>query len=279
MTTPLENIMKSVGDVALGFDHGLGDFILFLPVFKELCRITNRKIKIVSPSKRQFQLIDKSVTVMDSLSDGRFGYIYRILYPDSSRLNVPMEHFNEPAKPFLCSKYELGMPDFIWEPLKMEHRNDPNSNKRVGVHFCGHTGMNTKFCPPDVARRIWDEIKSKGYEPFEVHMEPSFSMEYNIGDRGNHYFDFVNESNSLRFGKPDLGRMMEAIGRCRFFIGIDSGPVYLASAMLGIDNVVGLYNQKRHDHFMPIRISMVSVSPYRKNSIKRVLNQKETIYR
>ena len=275
---PFLAVRKSNRGSLFIFEHGLGDLINYLPVHKEFCRQVEKRVTIASNIKRQFHLIDSSILSLEGHETNlrsRFDYVYRVAYPDSTNSYPPIELHNESAKPYLCAYYELGMSDFTWTPFRMRNEwLDTNSN-RIGVHLFGHTGMHRKFCPNSIAELIWNEIIELGYEPFEVHMVPQFAKEYSREDRGCDDLHLINESNSLRFEEPNLKRMIEETGKCKFFIGIDSGPIYLASAMIGCDFIIGLTNRKRHDHFLPKHISTVNVGSYKKGSIKRIIRQKE----
>ena len=276
---PFLAVRRTVKGALFVFEHGLGDFINFLPVYQEFCNQAHINVKIAASKKRQFHLINRNVISLEgtevSLKQS-YDYIYRVSYPDSTNSTFPIELHNESAKPYLCAFYELGMPDFTWTPYRMGNQwLDTNSN-RIGVHLFGHTGMHRKFCPDLVAELIWNEIIDAGYEPFEIHMIPNFANEYNLKDRGcDNSLSMINKTNSLRFEEPDLKRMIEETGKCKFFIGIDSGPIYLASALIGCDNLIGLTNLKRHDHFLPKHISTINVSTYKKGSIKQIIKQKE----
>ena len=87
--------------------------------------------------------------------------------------------------------------------------------------------------------------------------------------------DCLNKDCSLRYEKADLKKMIEEIGKCKFFIGIDSGPIYLASALLGLDNIIGLENQKKHNNFLPKHIVTVPVLNYEAGSIYNQLRTME----
>lgn len=257
------------------FDHGLGDFINFLPVYHEFQRQVGKRVILGSPDKRQFNLIDKNVISLSNFNNIRsgFDYIYKIHYPDSVNSTPPIEWHTEAAKPYLCAYYELGMEPFTWAPLVLENKEEPIDN-RVGVHLFGHTGMHRKACSLELVEMIWNELLEEGYEPFEIHMIPNFASEYSNFDRGDDALDIIHSGNSLRFEKPDLARMIEETSKCKFFIGIDSGPIYLASALIGSDNIIGLVNLNRHDHFFPKHISTINVNTYKKDTIKRILYQK-----
>lgn len=272
------SIIKGKNSALLCFDHGLGDFINFLPIYFELQKQANKKIAIGSPSKRQFNLIYSNTILLDQENinfRSKYDYIYKIHYPDSTDSNIPIEYHIESAKPFLCAYYELGLKPFDWKPFLITNKWKDVNSRRIGVNLFGHTGMRTKFCPNETALKIWDEIIEAGYEPFEVHMKPQFAHEYNLQDRGIDYFPIANRKNSLRFEIPDLQRMMEEIGKCKYFIGIDSGPIYLAASILGHENVIGLTNKKKHYHFMPQHISSSCVYPYKEKDIYNKIIQRD----
>ena len=269
--------IKRYKNSLLIFEHGLGDIINFIPVWEEFCKQVGHEILLGSSEKRQFYLLHKKIINVNSLNSVHhfYDFIYKISYPDSSNPSIPIEHHNEAAKPYLCAYYELGLKPFIWKPWVRKNEWFKKNSKRIGVHLFGHTGMLTKFCPENIAVQIWNEIIEAGYEPFECHMRPKWANEYKYSDRGQDYFDLVNKENSLRFEKANLKRLIEETGKCKFFIGVDSGPIYLASALLGVNNIIGLTNQKLHSHFIPSHISTVSVQNYESGTIYSIIKQKE----
>jgi hypothetical protein len=259
---PIEEVKRKTGRSLFIFDHGLGDLINFMPVWYEFIRQTGITPKLGSNSKRQFNLIVPSILSLDkSFNKRSFSYVYRILYPDPKNSSIPIDISDEPAKPYICAYYELGMEEFTWKPFVMPNKYKIENSKRVGVHLFGHTGMDKKFCPVDVAEKIWQEIIDAGYEPFECHMTPDFADEYPDYIEAE-LMECLNSDCSLRYEKPDLAKMIEEIGKCKFFIGVDSGPIYLASALLGTDYIVGLENQKKHNNFLPKHIVTVPVLNY-----------------
>jgi len=272
---PFEIATRTMGRCLLIFDHGLGDLILFMPVFNEFVKQAGVNVGLGSSAKRQFHLIDPKIKTVDSNFDKRrYSYIYRVLYPDPQNTSIPIDVSDEPAKPYICALYELGLKEFTWKPYQMKNENFDLDSKRVGVHLFGHTGMDKKFCPVDAAEKIWQEIIEAGYEPFEMHMTPKFADEYPDYLEAE-TLDCINEDCSLRFEKPDLGRMIDEISRCRYFIGIDSGPIYLASALIGVDRVMGLENLKRHNNFLPKHIVTIPVMGYVPGSVFKQLKLKE----
>lgn len=264
---PIDKLRTTSGKSLFIFDHGLGDLINFLPVWYEFIKQAGIHPILGSSSKRQFDLIDKNIISIDDLfNKRRYNYVYKVLYPDPKDSSIPIDVSDEPPKPYLCAFYELGMDYFVWKPYHMENKYKVDNSRRVGVHLFGHTGMHKKFCPVEVGEQIWKEIIEAGYEPYECHMTPDFADEYPDFVEAD-FMNCLDKDCSLRYEKADLKKMIQEIGKCKFFIGIDSGPIYLASALLGLDNIIGLENQKKHNNFLPKHIVTIPVLNYEAGSI------------
>ena len=272
---PLDKVKTVSGKSLFIFEHGLGDLINFLPVWYEFLEQTGIRSTLGSSEKRQFNLINKNIlNINGSFDNKQYQYIYKILYPDPKNSSISIEISEESPKPYLCAFYELGMNNFVWSPYRMLNKYKDENSKRIGVHLFGHTGMNKKFCPVDIAEEIWKEIIEAGYEPYECHMTPNFADEYPDFIEAD-LMECLTPDCSLRYEKADLGKMIEEIGKCRFFIGVDSGPIYLASALLGTDYIIGLENQKKHNNFLPKHIVTVPVLNYKSGTIYKQLNNME----
>lgn len=260
----IDKIRASTRKPVFIFEHGLGDFIHYLPVHFEFEKQIQTNILLASSRSRQFHMIYPKVIDSESIDTRTYGLIYKVHYPDTKSFIVPFEIYDEPSKPYLCAYYELGMDFFVWNPYRIKVPVEKNW-KRIGVHFFGHTGCNEKFCSSNVAEMIWEEIISAGYEPFECHMRPDFRTRYQ--DCGRDECGFIPEGQTIRYQKPDLQLMKEEMAKCRYFIGVDSGPLYLASSILGHENVIGLENKKRIAYYCPKHISTVSIREYQPGTI------------
>lgn len=269
---PINEVKNSTSRNLFIFDHGLGDFIHYLPVHKEFERQTQIEISIAAPKSRQFNFIYPKIYDSETIEPRKFGLIYKIRYPDTKSFVLPFEIYDEPSKPYLCAYYELGMSFFVWSPFKIKTSPVKNS-KRVGVHFFGMTGVNEKYCPISVAKMIWNDIIKAGFEPFECHMQPGFRKKYT--DCSDNTCDFIEQHQTIRYQKSDLKLMMDEISKCHYFIGVDSGPLYLAATIIGYDNVIGLENKKRISYYSPKHISSVSVREYQEGTIYQRLTTME----
>lgn len=260
----IEKVRSNTRRSVFIFDHGLGDFIHFLPVFFEFQKQAQVDVLLASQRSRQFHLIYPSVIESESIVHRIYGHVYKVYYPDTKEFSVPFEIYDEPSKPYLCAYYELGMSHFTWSPYRIKPTGE--KLRRIGVHFFGHTGSNHKFCPPEIAKMIWEEIVAAGYEPFECHMRPDLRQTYQ--DCGKDECDFISEEQTIRYQKPNLQTMRDEISKCTYFIGVDSGPLYLASSILGHSNVIGLEYKKRISYYCPKHISTVSIMDFQPGIIQ-----------
>jgi hypothetical protein len=270
---PFNKIKNSVGRNLFVFDHGLGDLIHYLPVHKEFEKQVGHKVQLTSPTKRQYHKLCSDIISYETIDSKGYSYIYKLYYPDTQDYKPPFEYHTEPSKPYICAYTELGMKEFSWSPYKIHNEFFNKKSKRIGVHFFGHTGVNEKFCPNKVAEIIWGEISNLGYEPFECHMRPDFRSNYK--DCGNDECFIIPKESTLRYQQPDLSVMKEEIGKCRFFIGVDAGPLYLAGSLLGYNRIIGLENLKRISYYCPKPFQKVSVREYLKGKITKIIKRME----
>jgi len=259
----IDSVRNSWGKTLLIFDHGLGDFLHFLPVYFEFQKQAHVTVALAASKYRQFHYVYPPTLEADKLVLKNYAQVYKIQYPDTKSFSMPIEIYDEPSKPYLCAYYELGMSFFVWSPYQIKSQS-PKLN-RVGVHFFGHTGSQEKFCPLNVAEQIWKEIQDAGFEPFECHQRPNFRERYS--DCGEDGCNFIPENQTIRYQKPDLRLMISEIGKCKYFVGVDSGPLYLAGSILGHDNLIGLENKKKIAYYCPKHVPAISVREYQPGSI------------
>lgn len=246
------------------FNHGLGDFVLFLPVYKEILKQAGKRIDLGVHSKRQFQIFHPSVQLTDKIDiKSRYTFIYNVKYGD------PLDDL---SKPYHCAYNEFGLDEFVWEEHKIKNEEEKES-KTIGVQFFGLSGFKgeSKFCPPKTAELIWREIEKAGYEPFELYQRVGFAKDYFLDMDIPDKFDLATENNSLRFQEPNLKLAFEKIKKCKAVISVDSGLLYLAISLIGKENVIGLENMKRISKYLPIDINKVNIKDYEPDSILKQL--------
>lgn len=265
----LEN--SKPGKAVLLFNHGLGDFVLFLPLFDRLCKeFLNWDLYVGCNPERNFKYLHPRCVIMDApygKYDSEYDYIFNIIYPEPPRNDNELKSMNNRftvnniekiSKPYLCNILEIGLKNFIWEPYKFPYKVNNKESKKIGVHFFGHTSVQNKDADYFTAELIWNEIKEAGYNPFEIQMLPLNILEFTETPK------FIGNS-SIRNQFPNLRIMCENILECICFLGVDSGPIYLAGSLLGFDKVLGLERFRKFNKVLPQQINVIDIENYRSN--------------
>lgn len=260
------------GKVLFVFQHGLGDLMLFLPIVEALEKeFPNVVFKIGYDEKRNFHFLGRrsyplssNLVFRDLLKN--FSYVFHISYPEPTHQNS-----GYPIKPYLCNKMEIGLPNFVWKQYRfpVELKNE-NSNL-VGLHFFGNTNSVRKNPTGVCAKRMLREISLLNLDYFEVHMIMDWTKEISrrMGE------GLFSKGNSFRFENPSIERMIEKICECKYFIGVDSGPLYLAGSILGFDKVIGIQKLLKIDRYLPVSIPVIDVNMYKPMSLYNELRLKE----
>lgn len=276
------SILKELEDeskVCILFNHGLGDFINFCPLFDFVVKIYPKlQITLGFNSGRNYVYLHPKGKIIDTpygKYEGEFDLLVSITYPDPPRKelmvnyykNMGIENPETITKVELCNEMEIGLKDFKWNPYKLkrtELKYNKNS-KRIGIHFFGYALASDKNVDMKTAEIIWNEIIKVGYEPFEIHMiHTDYLMTMETPE-------FINRENSLRFEFPNVRIMSEEISKCKYFIGIDSGPFYLASSILGFDKCIGLEKNLKFAKIVTHGITSINVNDYRSGSVADML--------
>jgi hypothetical protein len=260
------------------FNHGLGDFVLFLPLFDKLCKMYPEwDLYVGCNPERNFKYLHPKCVIMDGpygKYEGIYNIIFNIIYPEPPRNENELIEFNNKfhvdniekiTKPYLCNILEIGLDEFEWKPYKFGFELNNKESKRIGVHFFGHTSIQNKDASYETAEFIWNQIIKAGFEPFEVQMLPIDVIQVTetpnfIGDR------------TIRYNFPNLRIMCNAIQSCKSFIGVDSGPIYLAGTILGFDKVLGLERNRKFNKVCPEMMNVLNIENYRGTEIIDFLN-------
>lgn len=268
----MRNIVKGkTKEAQLVFNHGLGDFVNFMPLFRALQEAVKPhwSVSIASHCDRQFKVICPEVIAIGKDVVKRVDYHRRVEYPE------PIPEFGF-KKPELCNWREIGLPEFKWVPwveLTNLVDNKKKHKKRIGVHFYGVSRGANKNVSYDDAIKIWREIEEAGYEPFEIHMKQSYVYHSNVDPDEEKFGEFV-QKRTLRQSKADLKQLVNKVSGCQFFIGVDSGPLYVANALLGGKNVLGLQSDvSKIDDYVCNAIMVKSIRPYESGTVKRILEE------
>ena len=194
--------------VRLLFAHGLGDTVLFLPVYNALKALYLDVYWALKTYNGQEELFD------DGDVTGPVDYEFTIDFPCG-------EHIPGMTKPRMCCEQELGIdydavvPD-TYPPILACR------SPLVGVHF-NSTCFPAQSIPIQAAKSIWEGVLAAGCVPIEVHFEHKYH------NKKNYKYPFVDAT--VRGCQPRISALTGLLQRCGAFIGCNSGPYWLASAI------------------------------------------------
>ena len=233
--------------ILIVFWHGLGDLVMFMPIFRYLQQTyPNVTFGLGLAREHGHQpIFPESV----QLEHGWEGRVNEMGFDTAFICHYPIEDASRPTvtKNDICCEAELGIP-YVSEEYRV------GAKRLVGVHFQGTSCPGTVNAQEDVARRIWQDVLSAGCVPIETH----FQHVWHNGANGK--YPFV--SNHVRDWPADLDTLMAIIGGCGAFIGVLSGNALLAMSILGNERVMILENGSRASQFIKGDIRTVNVNDY-----------------
>jgi hypothetical protein len=218
--------------VLIVFWHGLGDTLMFLPVYKHLESL-KKDIKFnlaLGPGFGQSAVYPEAL----DMPEAEFTKNNDIAFVLSFGM---VEGSNNITKAEYCCQKELGIElpkgDFYLNPLDY---GGENINKFVAVHFHGTCLPGSTNPDEELAKRIWNDITEAGYIPIDVHFKHVF---HNPANK-----DYSWVSRTCRDLKPDINQLRNVIGSCMAFVGVASGPFVLSLTNFPLKTI---YLQKHHN--------------------------------
>ena len=216
--------------VNLIFVHGIGDCMMFMPTVEALeKKYPNIKFKVLT-IKKQIELFQYSLIEAGEFKRTQILDQHNNMYIENDELffdvRFPMsEGTNLTKNEFSCLK-EIG--DIT--PIE-GYRNEEELNSTIiGMHFQNTCLPNGANPTRDQAKQIWDAVKEAGYIPLEVHFHHDFHNPV------NKQFDFVDFT--TRKMECNIHNLTTVIESCHRFIGVNSGPYFVALRFLGINNTM-----------------------------------------
>jgi hypothetical protein len=196
-------------NVLILFGHGLGDTVMFYPVFEAL--------KSAYP-KVKFDLYvecgQEEVFGKVKREEEKYDLVFSINYPMS-------EHLTDKTKSEYCCIQEIGIDPVL---INREFSKLPLcKSPLIALHFNSTALPGSVNCPSEVAEQLWLQVVSAGFVPIECHYQHVFHNPV------NKKYDFVN--NTVRGCKASIPALIGLLQRCRGFIGVASGPLTIALSM------------------------------------------------
>jgi len=246
----------------LPFFHGVGDVVMVLPILSAL----RAKYPHIQIDLGLCRGLDQETFVPDAvLLDGDWREKaltlgYDLVYP----LNFPLEDPGDTnwTKAEQSCLQEVGIEPVCGHlPLK--------SKGLVGVHFQMTSVPWVANAEPEVAEKIWRDIKDAGFVPIETYFTHVFS------NPANPRYPFVDTH--VRDCAPKIETLMALLGACRYFVGVVSGNFHMALSVLGPDRVMLLEKDLRREHFTKSDIATADLKNY-SGEVLAWLKSKEEIY-
>jgi hypothetical protein len=209
----ISDYCKDDAKILILWIHGLGDTIMFYPLYEELKKkYPNTIIDIYTESGQQeiFPSVDiRSKTMQD------YDHVFYVHFA------MVENYYDNYTKIEYCCEQEMGIPF----PDNYSFANLPDiKNPIVLVHFQGTCLPESVNCPPEVAEKIWEEIKNSGKIPMECHFLHAYA------NPENNKYSFID--NSVRPYKASLPNLIGLIQNSFAFIGVASGPFCVATSCI-----------------------------------------------
>ena len=237
----------------LPFWHGVGDVVMVLPIITAL-RAKYPNIKIDLGLCRG---LDQETFVPDAvLLDGDWREKWKDLgYDLVYALNFPLEDPSDTklTKAEQCCVQEIGIAPVCGHlPLK--------SKPLCGVTFQMTSVPWVANADPEVAEKIWNDIKEAGFVPIELHFHHVFDNPTNVK------YPFVDTH--VRDIAPKIETLMALLNKCDYFVGTVGGVFHMALSVMGPERVMLLEKDLKKEHFTKSPIATADL----KNYTREVLN-------
>lgn len=247
--------------VLLVFWHGIGDLVMFITPFNELCKkYPDIKFEIGLPKGLTHEelvigLFNYRLVTGEEVNDTTESLDYDLV----AKITFPMsEGQTEWTKGEWCCIHELGI-DPVWGHGRVSN----GMNRLCGVHFCITCLPDSCNPTEEIAHKIWNEILEAGWIPFETHFEHCFHNPV------NKKFDFVNAT--ARGSKAQVSSLIGLLRNCGAFIGVVSGNFHVALSVLDSSRVMLLEKDFKKECFTKIPIKTADLKNYQDGTIKNFL--------
>ena len=244
------------------FWHGVGDLVMFLEPFREVCRQFPYVQFVIGLPKglTHEQLLTDDIKYHLLTAEEVNETTEALPYDLVAKITFPMsENQIEFTKGEYCCIHELGIP-----PLAGHGVLDASCNRLVSVHF--QITCLPDSCNPDrdTAERVWNDILEAGYIPIESHFQHIFHNPV------NQKFDFIDAT--VRRCRPQASSLAGMLAACGAFVGVVSGPFHVALSVLPPERVFLLEKDFKKECFTKLPIHTADLRDY-KNEVRRWLDQ------
>lgn len=278
------NKMDSNTNVLLIFDHGLGDFILFLPIFDKIISLyPNLNIKLGCHENLGVESLHSDIITLKSKIEyndvnvlfasphvkynlghvhSKYQYIFNIKFTECK------------SKPKMCLYNEIGLrsSDYLTNyNLNSRFNLTPvniNDTNRVGIHVTSNTAVKRKSLDMVEIKVLWDSLEDEGYFPF------LFFNKFKCMNKDCYTYDFswIPEEHKIN-ENLNLKDIYTEISKCKYFLGVTSGLICSARVILGDNRCGHLKKWGRSLKYFIEQCDMIENDKFNKNSCKNFLNE------
>lgn len=221
------------------FHHGLGDCIMWEPVFEELKRLYPA-INI----QQSLHCGQEALFCSPTFSRDSYDIVFNIGFPCNDASHP------EYTKAEFCCIVELG----ITPPKTTIKLRNKFPTPLVGTHFFSTSCPTTQGIPERAAKRVHDAILNSGLIPIDTDMKHIWSNSCNK--------KFSWNTCAIDLAKPDLIKLSGVIQNCRGFCGAASGNLLLATALLPAHKILYIKNNMPLETFTRLPLLTVDVNKY-----------------
>lgn len=228
----LSEQLESGDEVLIKFDnHGIGDMIMFQPLYQRL--------KELHPDVGFHLLGNKDQQYFYETPNAPVNKTFYIKFPETTGIFGCRPY--SMSKPEACAVLELGIPytpelEFSWNPDKWDDVNIPDNCIGVVFQVCSNSSRTLDY---GTSAAIWNRIKNAGFTPIEVVFK-----NLNLAAR-NGRMGFIDRSCRDLPANPET--MIGVIKKCKGFLGVNTGT-FCAAVALKHGDVIHL---RKNEGFSP----------------------------
>lgn len=204
--------LKDGQNNCIKFIHGLGDTIMFYPLFEQLKEMYPKINWVLYTTNGQEEIFGNY-----NCDPKNYDYVFELNFP-CCEFNDKYKHF---TKAEFCCIQELGIKYDISREYNLNLGN--TKSPLVGVHFNSTCCPDSIGCNYNFAKVVWDKIKERGLIPIETH----FIHKYH--NSRNEKFSFID--NNVRNCNGNISTLIGLLSSCRGFVGVGSGPIQVAMTL------------------------------------------------
>ena len=233
--------------VLIPFWHGVGDVVMVLPIvgrLRELYPAIDFKLGLCKGLDQE-TFVPDAVLLDGDWREKALTLGFDLVFP----VNFPLERMEDltKTKAEICCDEEIGIPPVCGHvTLK--------AKKFVGVCFQCTSVPWVVNADPEVAEKIWNDIKDAGYVPIETQFIHCFA------NPDNKLYPFVDTH--VRGCPAKLETLMALLSSCHAFVGTVGGNFHLALSILGPDRVMLLEKDLMREHFTKDDIATANLKDY-----------------